>query len=182
MYVTDSLTDLQSFLLAHSGLLPMIGFVASGCAVLLLRGPITRLRTADIPEHESIMNFSSLGTLRCICGSDHADQPDVDRRQFCRSCGCEVVTQDLRMFERELSRREIQQKARSLRKAAIRARYRDLPPSITSVAELNRYLEGSETSQGRDEFSPPVKRGEPAAAVNHLFHVEHCYFDSRAIG
>ena len=135
-----TLSHLQNFLASHSALMPVVGIGCAGLAVALLRVPKESLRPFGVSESESIMNFSSLGTLRCVCGQQHEEHGAPDRRQFCRSCGCEVVASDPNMLVKELSSKDIKVMTRQLRSAAIRARNMELPPSITSIEELNRYL------------------------------------------
>ena len=134
--------------------MPCAGLACSGIAVALLHSPADAMRPFSVSEAESIMNFSSLGTLRCICGAEHAENTLEDRRQFCRSCGCEVVAIDTTLFEKQLTRQEIKTRTRDLRKAAIRARNLDLPPSITSIEELNRYLAHTKP---KEKLPPPSR-------------------------
>jgi hypothetical protein len=149
-----ALTHLPLFLANHSAFMPVLGLACSGFAVALLHTPGDAIRPFGVSEAESIMNFSSLGTLRCICGAEHMDNQIEDRRQFCRSCGCEVVKVDTSLFDKPLTRREIQAMTRNLRNAAIRARNMELPPSITSIDELNEYLA---TAQPNDKMPPPSR-------------------------
>ncbi len=148
-----SLTHLQSFIANHSAFLPVTGLACSGLAVALLRAPLD-LRPFGVSESESIMNFSSLGTLRCICGAEHTENSSADRRHFCRSCGCEMVATDRSLLTKQLTRAEIRAMTRQLRIAAIRARNLELPPSITSIEELNRYLTGAEPA---GKLPPPTR-------------------------
>jgi hypothetical protein len=158
-----SISQIQEFIANHSNFLPVTGLTCSGLAIALLRAPLD-LRPFGISESESIMNFSSLGTLRCVCGAEHAENPTADRRQFCRSCGCEVIETDRRLLQKELTPKEIRAMTRQLRTAAIRARNLDLPPSITSIEDLNRYLAGSPSSS---KLAPPSR---PAAIEQPQVH------------
>ena len=153
MHLLMSLSHLPAFLANHTALMPCAGLACSGIAVALLHSPAAA-HPFGVNESDSIMNFSSLGTLRCICGAEHAENPAPDRRHFCRACGCEVVAVDTQLFEKQLSRREIKAMTRQLRSAAIRARNLELPPSITSVEELNRYLS---ESQPKRKMPPPSR-------------------------
>lgn len=65
-----------------------------------------------------------------------------DRREFCRSCGFEVVEMDELLRDKEISKAEANRLTRKLRHAAIRTSRLQLPASITSVAELQQYLAG----------------------------------------
>jgi hypothetical protein len=145
---------LLDFLSARSTLLPVSGGVMCGLAFAIFRGGIARLRPLAGRDSKSLMNFSSLGTLRCVCGAQHPEGVLADRRQFCRSCGCEVVAADEPMLNKHISPREIKAMTRSLRRAAVRASHLELPPSITTVEELHRYLESSET---KNERTPPTR-------------------------
>jgi len=142
MFTLTALSKLHTFFESHPAFMPVAGLACSGAAVALLRNPL-EFRPFGISESESLMNFSSLGTLRCVCGAGHTNNGEPDRRSFCRSCGCEVVQTELSMLDEPLSRAEIRALTRQLRTAAIRARNLDLPPSITSMEDLNRFLEGN---------------------------------------
>ena len=155
-----ALSQLQSFLENHTVFMPVAGLACSGLAVALLRAPLD-LRPFGVSESESIMNFSSLGTLRCVCGAEHSENAAADRRQFCRSCGCEVVTTDRSLLDKQLTRREIRAMTRQLRTAAMRARNLELPPSITSIEELNRYLAGGEPTSKLPPPSRPTTVEQP---------------------
>lgn len=129
-------------LLSHDALLPAAGGVLTGATFALSRSPV---RPFGIRESESLMNFSSLGTLRCICGPTHSESSGLDRREFCRSCGFEVVPVDEAWLKVEMSKAEVRRKTRELRQAAIRAAHLELPASITSVLELQQYLSSDVT-------------------------------------
>ena len=63
------------------------------------------------------------------------------------------------MLNKYLSPKEIKAMTKSLRRAAIRASHLELPPSITTVEELHRYLDTSEPKDPRtpsdaSEFDP----------------------------
>ncbi len=163
MHLIAALLDVQALFSKHVALFPMAGVTGAGLAFAFFRAPMLHVRPFGVREFESIMNFSSLGTLRCICGAAHGEEATEDRRQFCRSCGCEVIAQDEQLLSRQLSRAEIVERTRTLRSAAIRARYRDLPPSITSISELNRYL----TDCG------PMKKRQIAAVGDPLGRPQH---------
>jgi hypothetical protein len=135
---------IHDVLTARNAVVPVAGGIFTGMAIALFRGPKGVLRALTSRGSGSLMNFSSHGTLRCICGAQHSPNAKPDRRQFCRSCGCEVVPQDKAMLEKSLSRKEITAMTRSLRRAAIRASHLELPPTITTVEQLHRYLESSE--------------------------------------
>ena len=138
MLIIQAAVSLQN-LFAHEAMLPVAGGAFAGLAFALFRSPV---RPFGIRESESLMNFSSLGTLRCICGSNHPASVESDRRQFCRSCGCEVVAADETQLNRRLSKGEVRKMTRELRDAAIRASRLELPPTVTSVAALQQYLSG----------------------------------------
>lgn len=129
---------LQS-LFTHAATLPLAGGAFAGLAFALFRSPV---RPFGIRESESLMNFSSLGSLRCICGPSHPAGIESDRREVCRSCGCEIVAVDETLLKRHMSREEARKVTRDLRDAAIRASRLELPPSVTSVAALQQYLLG----------------------------------------
>jgi hypothetical protein len=155
-----SLSQVQEFIANHSNFLPVTGLTCSGLAIALLRAPLD-LRPFGISDSESIMNFSSLGTLRCVCGAEHREDPTAERRQFCRSCGCELIETDRALLHKELTRREIRAITRQLRTAGIRARNLDLPPSITSIEDLNRYLAGSPSPSKLPPPSRPATVEQP---------------------
>jgi len=147
------LFTLQSLLSTHGA-----GQVAGGTLAGLVAGLFRRTGSLANPfglrGPRSLMNFSSQGSLRCICGTVHRDGTMPDRRQFCRSCGCEVVAQNPEMLTKQLSRKEIAQMTRTLHRAAMRASHLELPPSITTIDELHRYLESSEPKNNR---TPPTR-------------------------
>jgi hypothetical protein len=155
-----ALSHLQSFFENHTVFMPVAGLACSGLAVALLRAPLD-LRPFGVTESESIMNFSSLGTLRCVCGSEHTQNAINDRRQFCRACGCEVVHTNRSLLDKQLSRSEIRAMTRQLRTAAIRSRNLELPPSITSITELNQYLAGDEPTSKLPPPSRPTAMEQP---------------------
>jgi hypothetical protein len=130
-------------------------------SLAISRSRLGQIRLFGVRESESVMNFSSLGTLRCVCGARHANQGASDRRRYCRTCGCEVVQQDAAALERHLSQREIKAMTRSLRRAAILARNLELPSSITSIAELNQYLESPEPKTPRNPPTQPTTFEQP---------------------
>jgi len=154
MFSPLALFDLPALLTTHAALAPVTGGVMTGFAFALFRGSLGRLFLFGNRESDSLMSFSSMGTLRCICGEKHPESVSMDRRQFCRSCGCEVVASNTTMLDKHLSRREIKAMTASLRRAAIRASHLELPPTITTVEELYRYLDGSEPKSSRT--SPPT--------------------------
>ena len=136
MLIIQAAVSLQE-LFSHEAMLPVTGGAFAGLALALFRSPV---RPFGIRESESLMNFSSLGTLRCICGASHPESVGSDRREFCRSCGCEVAVVDETLLDRQISKGDAQKLTRELRDAGIRASRLGLPPSITSLAELKLYL------------------------------------------
>lgn len=156
MLMMQAAVSLQS-LLSHRAALPVAGGAFAGLAFALFRAP---LRPFGIRESESLMNFSSLGSLRCICGTSHPEVMTSDRREFCRSCGCEVVETDESLLNKQISKAEAHVLTRELRQAAIRASWLQLPASITSVAELHKYLAGD--SKKMLKVMPP----KPPAALD----------------
>ena len=156
MLMMQAAVSLQN-LFSHEAMLPVAGGAFAGLAFALFRSPV---RPFGIRESESLMNFSSLGTLRCICGASHPETFASDRREFCRSCGCEIASLDKMMLERHVSQEETRKLTRELRQAAIRASRLELPPSITSVVELQRYLASDEKKSLRQ-----VPMTQPAVAV-----------------
>lgn len=129
--------------------------------IALFRDSIRRLFLMGSRESDSLMNFSSLGTLRCICGAQHTGGAGADRRQFCRRCGCEVAATNTAMVDKQLSKREIKAMTASLRRAAIRASHLELPPTITTISELHEYLESSEPRTLRTKSTSPAHIEQP---------------------
>jgi hypothetical protein len=154
MFSPTSLFGVQSLFSSHAGVVPMAGGAITGLAVAVFRGSGLLANPFGLRGARSLMNFSSQGTLRCICGIQHREGGIPDRRQFCRSCGCEVVRQDAAMLDKQLTRREIAEMTRSLQRAASRASHLDLPPSVTTIDELHRYLASSEPKNPR---TPPTR-------------------------
>jgi hypothetical protein len=149
-----ALVDMRSFLSTHMAIVPLgIGALVAA-SLVVFRGSLATFRPFGPSESESVMNFSKNGTLRCICGAEHSSVDFPDRRQFCRSCGCEVVEQDRSLLNKQLSKQEIKVMTRSLRRAAIRASHLELPPSITSIHELHQYLKSDEP---KDTRTPPTR-------------------------
>ena len=138
MLIFEAAASMQH-LFSYGSTLPVAGGVIAGLAFAFFRSPV---RPFGVRESESLMQFSSLGMLRCICSASDLGSVESDRRQFCRSCGCEVVAVDEGLLNRAVTEREARRLTRELRDAAIRASRVKLPPSITSVAELQRYLSG----------------------------------------
>ena len=161
MYSQLALLDLRAFLTARTTLIPVTGGVMTGFAIALFRGSIGRLFLMGNRESDSLMNFASLGTLRCICGEQHPAGVSADRRQFCRRCGCEVAATNTTMVDKHLSKREIKAMTSSLRRAAIRASHLELPPTITTISELHEYLESSEPKSIRVKTKQPTQIEQP---------------------
>jgi len=139
MVSTFALIELQTLLTARAALLPVTGGVMAGFAVALFRGGLGRVLLSG--KEPSIMRFASVGTLRCICGETHPEGAGADRRQICRSCGLEVVAADTTLLDKHLTTKEIKAMTASLRDAAMRASHLELPPTVTSITELHRYLD-----------------------------------------
>ena len=140
MLILPAAPSLQSFL-SHAAMLPLAGGVFAGLTFALFRSPAHPFNRRD---SQSLMNFSSLGSLRCICSSSHSEKAKADRREFCRSCGCEVIAPDKALLDQQLSKGEARKITRELRDAAIRTRDLDLPASIASIAQLNSFLASNE--------------------------------------
>lgn len=156
-----ALIDLHSVLTARSALLPVTGGVMTGFTVALFRGRLGRILFSGKDESNSLMNFASTGTLHCICGEQHPQGIARDRRQFCRSCGCEVVASDMTMLDKNLSKKEIKAMTASLQRAAMRAHHLELPPTITTVQQLNAYLASSEPREPRLAAARPSQVEQP---------------------
>jgi hypothetical protein len=139
MFSPFALIDLHTVLTTRAALVPVTGGVMAGFAIALFRGSLGRLPL--FTKEPSLMSFASLGTLRCICGEKHPEGVAADRRQFCRSCGCEIVATNTAMLDKHLTKREIKAMTASLRNAAMRASHLELPPTITTIDELHRYLD-----------------------------------------
>src|ERR1700676_784960 len=121
MYFPLALISLPTTLTASAAVLPITGGMMAGFTFALFRGSLGRIFLFGNRESESLMSFSSTGTLRCICGEKHPEGVTMDRRQFCRSCGCEVVASNTTLLDKHLTRKEIKAMTASLRRAAIRA-------------------------------------------------------------
>jgi len=161
-----ALFDLPAILTTRAAL-PVTGGLMAGFAVAFFRGSLgQRLGLFGNRESDSLMNFSSMGTLRCICGTSHPEGVSLDRRQICRSCGCEVVASNTTMLDKQLTHKEIKAMTASLRKAAIRASHLELPPTITTIEELHRYLDSSEAKTPR---MPPPSNGS-TTSEQHRVH------------
>jgi hypothetical protein len=115
---------------------------------------VVRESLSSVSEDESIMNFSQLGILRCICNEEQPENLLMDRRQFCRSCGGEVVEQNDAMLSKQLSAQEILQMTRNLRKAGVRARNLQVPSTVTDIHELNAWLD---SDSPKDPRIPPSR-------------------------
>ncbi len=161
MQATLQLLELSGVFDVRSAFIPVAGATVAGISFLLFRGKLANIRPFGVSNSESIMNFSSLGTLRCVCGAEHQEGAAADRRSFCRSCGCEVVAPNRSMLQKQLTSREIKHLTRSLRQAAIRASHLQLPPSITTVEELHRYLDTNHAIPSRNMPPPPSSVGQP---------------------
>ena len=156
-----ALIDLHSVLTARAALIPVTGGVMTGFTVALFRGRLGRILFAGKSDSDSLMNFASSGTLHCICGEQHPQGMSRDRRQFCRSCGCEVVASNAAMLDKHLSKKEIKSMTVSLRRAAMRASHLELPPTITTVQQLNSYLASSEPREPRLSVARPPQAEQP---------------------
>lgn len=164
MYSAPGPLDLHALFTARTALIPVLGGVMTGFAIALFRGSFGRFFLSGNRDSDSLMNFSSLGTLHCICGEQHPAGVVADRRQFCRRCGCEVVARNASMVDKHLSKREIKAMTLSLRRAAARASHLELPPTITTISELHEYLESSEPRSMR------VKSNHPTQIEQHQVH------------
>ena len=86
---------------------------------LLVRLGVLHFSFADVPSEEhSLMNFSRLGRLHCICEPTDAAEPRNDRRRSCRACGHEIRTVEPMGLYAPLSLLEIRYVQRTLRQAA----------------------------------------------------------------
>ncbi len=164
MYSPLALLDLPALLANRAALIPVTGGIMIGLAFAIYRGTLGRLFASSVKDSESIMNFSPLGTLKCVCGEKHPAGVAVDRRQFCRSCGCEVMATNIAAVDRHLSQREIKAMTNSLRRAAIRASHLELPPTITTIDELHQYLNSPEPKVPR---TPPTHSTQVGQAQVH---------------
>jgi len=159
MYIHLAWKDLHTLFTTRAALFPVTAGAVCGVACAMLRGRLG-WSGLGISDSRSLMNFSSNGSLRCVCGTQHPAGLIADRRQFCRSCGCEIVLQNQAMLDKQLSAKEIRAITRSLRLASIRASQLELPPSIKTVEELHRYLAASE--------SRPRRRAMPPASTSNV--------------
>ena len=140
MYFPLQLTDLRGILTSPACIASVTGGAMASVAIAMFRGSLGRLLLLESRESKSLMSFSSQGTLRCICGEQFPKGLLTDRRQFCRSCGCEIVPPNVAMLDKHLSPQEIRTMTANLRRAAMRASHLELPPTITTIEELNEYL------------------------------------------
>ncbi len=102
-----------------------------------LRNATTYFRPFGLAEAESLMNFSTLGSLRCHCEPTDAAEACNDRRRSCRACGNAIMaTEPTRLYE-HLTHSEIRHVTRNLRRAAIDARTVEIAPRLTSLAGLH---------------------------------------------
>ncbi len=102
-----------------------------------LRSGIRSFRAFGLSEAESLMNLSTLGSLRCHCEPTDAAEPRNDRRRSCRTCGNAILMTEPTMLYAKLSKSEIRQVTRRLRRAGMEARVVDLPHHITSLSDLH---------------------------------------------
>ncbi len=156
MLIIQAAVSLQN-LLSHAAMLPVAGGAFAGVTFAFFRSPV---RPFGVRESESLMNFSSLGTLRCICAKSHPEFLGADRREFCRSCGCQILVPDPTLLDCQISKEQARKLTREMRDAAIRASRLELPSSITSIEELQQYL-ASDTKKSPRPVSlrqPPVEQ------------------------
>jgi hypothetical protein len=95
-------------------------------------------------ENESVMNFSPLGLLTCICEQAEPDDSvavRAERRQTCRGCGHSIVAREPARLQAVLSSRDIASQQTKLRKAAVRAKGLDIPTSVENIDQLLDYLD-----------------------------------------
>ena len=114
-------------------------------------------------ENESIMNFSPLGVLTCICDeSDPGDAVAVrhERRQTCRTCGHAIIARDPARVDAVLTSREISNIQAKLRYAAVKSKGMDLPTSIEDVDQLVDYLQTAPAAPPSDppSLAPATRR------------------------
>ena len=103
-----------------------------------LRNTVRYLRPFGIAEAESLMNFLSLGSLRCHCEPTDAAEPRNDRRRSCRTCGNAILaTEPTRLYE-QLSKAEIRQITRRLRRAGMDSRHVEVGSHLTNLSGLHR--------------------------------------------
>lgn len=149
MSIALALIDLHSLFTARAAIIPVTGGVMTGFAFAFFRGSFRWALLSDRHDSKSLMNYASAGSLRCICGEKHPEGVVMDRREFCRTCGCEVVAANTTMLDTNFSQKEIKAMTVALKRAAIRASHLELPPMITTVQQLNEYLVGSDPKQVR---------------------------------
>jgi hypothetical protein len=102
-------------------ILLMPGVLVSAIAMTawFSRNLLAYFRPFGVSEVESLMNCSRLGTLQCNCVPTDAAAPHNDRRQSCRACGNAIVSDDPARLYTEMSSREIDQLAETMRRRAI---------------------------------------------------------------
>lgn len=86
MLILQAAVSLQSLLL-HDAALPIAGGAFAGLVIALVRSP---LRPFGIRESESLMKFSSLGSLRCICGASHPESWHQTAGSFAARAGSKL--------------------------------------------------------------------------------------------
>jgi hypothetical protein len=129
--------SLLHLLLAPSLIVVSLAAVTLALLTWLSRDSFAYARPFGISESESLMNFSPLGSLECICQPTDAATSAHDRRSSCRACGHAIVAHDPISLYQPLSRNEIRRITENLRRAGIDARKVAIPASVTNLSALH---------------------------------------------
>jgi hypothetical protein len=98
---------------------------------------VAYFRPFGIASCESLMNFSTLGSLQCHCEPTDAAQTRNDRRRSCRACGNAILPSEPMKLYETLSRSEIRRITQRLRRAGIDAPHVGLTSRLQSLVGLN---------------------------------------------
>ncbi len=89
----------------------------------------------------SLMAFSSLGKLTCVCHPEGGREVQKDRRGSCRACGHQVVVASASELSREMSKAEIRMMVKSLERAVARGDHQAMRQMSTSTEEMTQVVD-----------------------------------------
>ena len=115
------------------GLFTLIIFLA--VRMILSNTPVGD--ATDEPRADSLMNFSPLGALSCLCLPGVVSAKRLERRCSCRACGNRIAAADVTLLYKRQTPREIRLLVQSLHRAGVDARRIEVPRTMQDLGKLH---------------------------------------------
>ncbi len=87
---------------------------------------------------DSLMNFSPLGALSCLCLPGVVSAKRLERRCSCRACGNRIAAVDVTQLYKRQTPNEIRLLVQSLHRASIDARRIEVPRTMQDLGKLHQ--------------------------------------------